>query len=137
MFVSKYGKYVKEEGEDMASIVQGIAGKKGRVHVHFGQVLEDEQDLISPEKVSQKIDQQITANYRLYPSNFTAYQELFGSKLARMLREHDALKPEDFSDKNFLLRLARVPEELRHQFLAIYANPVMRQYDVSALAEHP
>ena len=45
------GSYEKGEFEDIESIIQGIVGDKGRVHVAFGDVIE--QDFETPEELAQ------------------------------------------------------------------------------------
>ncbi|MGL4825891.1 MAG: 1-acyl-sn-glycerol-3-phosphate acyltransferase [Vibrionaceae bacterium] len=64
------GSYQKQEFEDISSIVQGITGKKRRVHVAFGEQIED--GFSTPEELAALIDQQIYANYRLFPINYLA-----------------------------------------------------------------
>ncbi|KOO10918.1 acyltransferase, partial [Vibrio xuii] len=48
-------------------IIQGIVGDKGRVHVAFGDVID--QDFDSPDALAEAIDRQIHLNYKLFPIN--------------------------------------------------------------------
>ena len=103
------GSYEKGEFEDIESIVQGIVGQKGRVHVSFGDVIE--QDFETPEALAEEIDRQIHQIYKLYPVNLLA-------------AEKDS---DDISEqvKNaFEAKLASIPEGARPYLKAMYANPV-------------
>lgn len=62
--------YNKTEFEDIESIVAGITGSKGNVHVHFGDVIES--DVEDPAELAKVIDQQIISNYKLHSSNLIA-----------------------------------------------------------------
>jgi hypothetical protein len=122
------GNYEKGEQEDVASIAQGIAGDKGRVHVTFGTPLGGGFD--TPEAVAAEVDRQIIAGYCLHPTNIYAY---------RMLHSADAPAPEDLyledgdcSQAEFEARIAAMPEAHRPYALAIYANAVVSKL---ALAE--
>ncbi|WP_293266596.1 1-acyl-sn-glycerol-3-phosphate acyltransferase [Neptunomonas sp.] len=64
------GAYEKGQHEDLESIVQGITGFKGAVHVHFGDVIVN--DYESPELLAAELDRQIHQNYFLHPSNYIA-----------------------------------------------------------------
>lgn len=66
------GEYQKAEFEDIDSIIRGITGQKGRIHVHFGEI---NQDYESPEQLAALIDQQIYQGYRIYPINQAAAGE--------------------------------------------------------------
>ena len=67
------GSYEKGEFEDIESIIQGIIGNKGRVHVGFGQVID--QDFETPEALAEEIDRQIHDNYKLFPVNLLAAEK--------------------------------------------------------------
>ena len=104
------GSYEKGEFEDIESIVQGIIGDKGRVHVSFGDVISGDFD--TPEGLAGEIDRQIHQLYKLYPVN------LFAAEKAS----------DDISEevKNaFEAKLASIPEGARPYLKAMYANPVL------------
>ena len=62
--------YTKSEFEDLQSIVQGIVGNKGRVHVGFGEPIRGE--FTTAEALAAEIDRQIHNNYRLHATNLAA-----------------------------------------------------------------
>ncbi|MBN2343476.1 MAG: 1-acyl-sn-glycerol-3-phosphate acyltransferase [Deltaproteobacteria bacterium] len=120
------GVYEKEEHEDLKSIGQGITGRKGAVHVHFGEVVAGEFE--TPEQVADAVDQQIWRNYVLHPSNLVAYEMRYGTvpdvpvgkdEEVFVLDRHVETKSE------MERRLSQVAEEQRELLLDIYANPVL------------
>ncbi len=68
------GSYDKPDNEDMQSIVAGITGQKGRVHIHFGEVLKG--DFENAKDVSAKIDESILAGYQPFATGEVAAQML-------------------------------------------------------------
>lgn len=102
------GSYEKGEFEDIDSIVAGIVGFKGRVHVSLGKPLSGDYD--SPEELAQAIDQAIHSQYRLFPSNLLAAGQADGVTADERQR--------------FEARLALMPSELRETVRAMYAKPV-------------
>ena len=128
----------------MLSITNSIIGNKGQVHVHFDKPITHESDLANINSLAEHIDRAIMTNYHLHPSNYTAYRELFNQGFSdknlsgktfsnNLPTEQHKINPKDFANKNFLLRLAKVPEELRRQVLTIYANPVIQKYNLPDL----
>ncbi|MBY7953199.1 1-acyl-sn-glycerol-3-phosphate acyltransferase [Vibrio fluvialis] len=104
-----HGKYEKAEFEDIESIIQGIVGDKGRVHVAFGSVID--QTFETPEALADEIDRQIHENYQLYPINLLAAGE-----------ESEDITPAVRAKLNE--KLAQLPEGAHAYLLDSYANPV-------------
>ncbi|UYG09343.1 1-acyl-sn-glycerol-3-phosphate acyltransferase [Halomonas sp. M4R1S46] len=115
--VHERGNYEKSEFEDISSIVAGITGHKGRVHLRFGTPLSADFD--TPEAVAEEIDRQVLAGYHLFPSHYLALEALGDAPELVDLGEVT-----DADRARFQARLAEVPEELRAWWLAQYANPV-------------
>ncbi len=111
------GGYDKSAFEDIRSIVAGITGQKGRVHLRFGTPLSADFD--SPEAVAAEIDRQVLGGYHLFPSHYLALEALGDAPELLDLREVT-----DADRARFQARLAEVPSELRDWWLAQYANPV-------------
>ena len=65
------GEYTKQIGEDDASIVLGITGYKGRVHVHFCPVLTT--GFTDTKQLAQLVAQHIWRAYRLFPAHYLAW----------------------------------------------------------------
>ncbi|MBW2621841.1 MAG: 1-acyl-sn-glycerol-3-phosphate acyltransferase [Deltaproteobacteria bacterium] len=115
-----HSRYEKGDNEDVSSIVKGVTGYKGRIHIAFGSRLEG--DFLDVKAVVRAIDNQIITNYRLWPSNLSAYGELSGNN-------SDVAAAEK---QKFLDRVNNVPEELRTFILNMYASPVRNKRAVAA-----
>ncbi|MFG6179186.1 1-acyl-sn-glycerol-3-phosphate acyltransferase [Halomonas sp. THAF12] len=111
------GVYDKSEFEDIRSIVSGITGQKGRVHLRFGTPLTSDFD--TPDAVAAEIDRQVLGGYHLFPSHYLALEAL--GDAPELL---DLSEVTDADRARFQARLAEVPTELRDWWLAQYANPV-------------
>ena len=109
------GKYEKEKYEDLISMVKGLRCQKGQVHVSIGNPLEGEYN--TPEEVAAAIDREIHLNYRLFDTNYLAYDVLEGGD---RFKDHYATL-----DRNeFLSKFAHLSEDVRSFVLNTYANPV-------------
>jgi len=127
--VETAGKFEKTDQSDIHSIVTGIVGFKGRVHVAFGKPLSINTD--DPDEVAAMIDAEILANYRLQATHYLALQ---------LLRERGLMDIPPLADEawegtiepgvreKFTQRLAGIDARLHRHFLAMYANPVIRRY---------
>ncbi|WP_338410517.1 1-acyl-sn-glycerol-3-phosphate acyltransferase [uncultured Flavobacterium sp.] len=131
--------YIKDKNEDFTTLLSGIMGQKKRIHISIGDVLESEIDQISssesnPNKqiqlLTQKIDDSILRSYKLWPTNFIAYDLLYKTNQfeAQYSQDEKQLfqrRLEMRIDDNFL--------QLKDGFLAMYANPVVNKlkYDDS------
>lgn len=116
--VSEDGSYNKSEFEDISSIVAGITGHKGRVHLRFGTPIDRSFD--TPEAVAAEIDRQVLSGYHLFPSHHLALEAL-GSHPELV----DLSEVSEADRDRFAQRLSEVPEDLRSWWLAQYANPVI------------
>ncbi|WP_372831329.1 1-acyl-sn-glycerol-3-phosphate acyltransferase [Pontibacterium sp.] len=110
------GEYEKGQFEDIESIVKGITGNKGRVHVAFGEVVRG--DFETPEAMAEEIDRQIRGNYHLHSSNLIA---------AGCGDETSAEEQAEFN-----ARLESVAPGAREILREMYANPVMNQRKAKA-----
>ncbi|MCV5639994.1 hypothetical protein OFN49_34455, partial [Escherichia coli] len=86
--------------------IQGIVGYKGRVHVAFGDVIE--QEFETPESLAGEIDRQIHNNYKLYPINLLAAGHEDSSIITEAVKRH-------LADK-----LDQLPEGARPYLVASY-----------------
>jgi hypothetical protein len=102
------GSYEKGEFEDIESIVAGIVGQKGRVHVSFGAPITE--GFSDPDELAALIDKAIWGNYRLFPGNYLA-ADVSG-------------KANTIEQAAFLTRQSEVPEEHKSIWRAMYAKPV-------------
>ena len=119
------GSYQKAEGEDDRSIVTGITGYKGDVHIAFGKPLEGEFE--DADAVAREIDKQILENYRLHTSNHVAAASIYPEMGFTQKSDENQIKRSAFMD-----RLANCDAELHEIFLTMYANPVIQQQKIRA-----
>jgi len=105
------GEYTKAKFEDMKSIVKGIVGNKGKVHVAFGEPLKGQFE--TPEDIALAIDSSIAKNYQLQATNMAAH----AIRQGQSHEEADALQQ----------RFAGLTSRQQEHALAMYVNPVLRQ----------
>lgn len=118
--VATEGHYQKSEFEDIESIVKGITGYKGRVHVHFGQCLQT--GFETPEQLAALVDAEIYQGYRLYPANLLAAGETFASQTPLDMK----------ATAEFEKRVAALPAAIREQVRQMYANPYLNAHKQKA-----
>lgn len=127
--------YKKTPEDDLRSMYTGIVGMKGRVHIAFGEILDEELKLLAEtapkadqmDVFAELMDDYIVSAYHLWPSNFIAHDLLNGTE-----QFSDKYKAEElnfFKDyMNEKLKTVPVygPDAVR-VFLEMYANPVKSQ----------
>lgn len=125
--------YKKEKNEDFITLLSGIIGQKKRIHIHVGKVLNEEIDAIVAENdnsnkqiqaLAQVIDDSILKSYKLWPTNYIAYD---------LLHKTDQYKDQYTDDEKSLferryeLKIDTTNEQMVESFLAMYANPVVNK----------
>lgn len=125
--------YKKEKNEDFVNLISGIIGQKKRIHIHVGDVLSSEIDAIKQsadntnkqiQALAQAIDDSILQSYKLWPTNYIAYDMLNNSSL--FSHEYTEKEKQVF-ERRLELRIDSDNETLREGFLAMYANPVVNK----------
>lgn len=129
---SLHSKYIKAPGEDLNSIITGVIQQKGRIHMTVGTPIVDELAAIEKtgndnDRIKQLvtlIDQQIYADYKLWPVNYIA------ADLAENSDQYRNFYTEE--EKNGFIKyieakitgLKGEPEALFSLFTRLYANPL-------------
>ena len=133
LFISRYQKYEKEPREDLHSIIHGIKQFKG--HIHFAithAISQEELDFCNHfdrnkkfEHLAEIIDKRVYLNYKLWPTNYIAYELL--NQTYRYKDQYTQEQMDNFVEymNQGLASLVGDPSELREIFLGIYANPVV------------
>jgi hypothetical protein len=112
------GSYEKREREDLISILKGINEDKGRVHFTFCEPLQG--DWVSAREVASEIDRRINAGYKLWPTNYIAYDFLFATfKYSNQYTKEER--------EAFLQRFKKLSQQLLKVVMEIYARPVMNK----------
>jgi 1-acyl-sn-glycerol-3-phosphate acyltransferase len=124
---SELGTYQKDEKSDINSIVNGMIGYKGRVHVAFGTEINFESD--DADMAAIQIDQQILDSYLLQTTNYLAWEKLRAESpadLPHVSIEEVAVSATDAQSRlRFEQQLQAVPPHIRPYLLRMYANPVL------------
>jgi hypothetical protein len=132
--------YNKRPNEDVKAMIAGISGFKGRVHLAIGKVIMPK-DLEPISKLKKKnerlkelanlIDKQIIDSYKLWSTNYMAYDLLF--KTNRFNEKYSNFEMNIF---NRLMQAKISPltgktKKLQHLYLLQYANPIINKIDLS------
>jgi len=135
VYLSQKQTYVKQAGEDIQSVLEGINQQKGRIHLAVGKpvnefIREHSADIHAQnihQQVAAYIDRQVAENYRLYPNNYVAYD------LLRAVDSNSEMYTEE--DKQAMeIRLGNLYEfmgaksdEIKNLYLQMYANPLIQR----------
>lgn len=124
----------KSAHDDVVSMQTGIMGYKGRVHYHCAPCIDDFLKNLSSDipkakvfdVIAEHIDREIFRNYRLYPSNYIAFDRLDGTKEhADKYTEQDVAVFDEYLKKQ--LAKIDIPGKdepfLLERMLTMYANP--------------
>jgi hypothetical protein len=124
--------YNKSPKEDLISMVTGLTGYKGKIHVSLGKPLHQEFDEIIHHETPKEqysslaaiIDEQIQSIIKLWPSNYIAYDSLMNTEMYTEKYNKDQKNAFlDYADKR-LDSAGLKNKESKVMFLSIYANPV-------------
>jgi 1-acyl-sn-glycerol-3-phosphate acyltransferase len=125
--------YIKEKNEDMMTLLSGIVGQKKRIHIHIGDVLEKEIDAIQENcdtsnkqivALAQAIDDSILTNYKLWPTNYIAYDILNNSTTYQDLYTENE---KSLFERRMEMRIDHNNPIAKEGFLDMYANPVVNK----------
>jgi len=118
------GAYKKHSNEDLLSIVDGIKGRKGKVHLHFGKLAGN--NFSDTKDLAQYIDAQILAGYKTFSTAKAALSLLNNEKAVSV------------TDPNFQSALKYLQNKLNNlndgegqKLLTMYANPLLRQQKIA------
>lgn len=133
--LSEKQEYVKTENEDLYSIIGGVVSKKGRIHLSIGKKINQalteidtslrKNDLLA--EIARHIDIKIQDHYKIWPSNYYAYDLLNNSS------EHNQY----YTEKDKAIFRERMDnacdvaggdkKKLTELFLELYAMPLVNK----------
>lgn len=125
--------YIKEKNEDFVTLLSGIMGQKRRIHIHIGDILDSELDVISEQTengnkriqaLAQVIDDSILTTYKLWPTNFIAYDIINKSS---QFADNYTDNEKSLFERRLELRIDENNPIALQGFLAMYANPVVNK----------
>lgn len=128
--------YIKDKNEDFINLMSGAIGQKKRIHIHIGDVLDTQLDAIKVETenttkqiqlLTKVIDHQIIKNYKLWPTNYIAYDLLH--KTDTYSSEYDDQEKQLFL-RRLEMRVDKNNEVIVQKFLEMYANPVSNKHSL-------
>ncbi len=144
---SKNPDFKKSQRDDLFSMETGILQNKGRVHFTFTDCINDEIESLRPlDKIDQLngvcaiIDKHIHSNYRIYPCNYIAYGQRFGTdRFNGMYSKEEA----DRFNNYLSTQLAKVQKEvdftlsdedyafMRSKVIEMYSNPLINKLNAT------
>ncbi len=125
--------YIKEKNEDFVNLMGGVMGQKKRIHIHVGDILDQELEEINAEfdnsnkqiqALAQVIDEEILSNYKLWPTNFIAYDLLYKTSTYQHLYTENE---KSLFERRLEMRIDHNDSLTLQSFLAMYANPVVNK----------
>ncbi|MPT32187.1 MAG: 1-acyl-sn-glycerol-3-phosphate acyltransferase [Chryseobacterium sp.] len=130
MAKSRNETYAKDDNEDFKTILSGALGQKKHIHLHAGNILNEELDNIASQyenknkqlqAIAQVIDDSIIKNYKLWPTKYIAYDLLHKTD---RYSEHYTKEEKQLFERRLEMRIDSSDETLKNSFLEMYANPV-------------
>ncbi|RYG46022.1 MAG: 1-acyl-sn-glycerol-3-phosphate acyltransferase [Chitinophagaceae bacterium] len=131
--------YIKEKNEDFQTLLSGVMGQKKRIHLHVDKVLDVEIDAVAASEdnqnrqiqaLSQVLDERIVSNYKLWPTNFIAYDLLHTTNT---FCSHYTDDEKQLFERRLEMRIDEDNPVALQGFLAMYANPVINKMKYAAV----
>lgn len=125
--------YIKEKNEDFMTLLSGIMGQKKHIHIHIGDVLNTELDQIALENdnnnkqiqaLALAIDDSILNTYKLWPTNYIAYDILNKTNTYESFYTENEKK---LFEKRLDIKIDQNNPIALEGFLNMYANPVVNK----------
>ena len=122
--------YIKDKNEDFITLMRGVLGPKRRIHIHVGDFINKEMDAIKVEfdnsnkqiqALAQFIDDSILSTYRLWPTNYIAYDIVNQTNTYSHLYSENE---KSLFERRLEMRIDHNNPLALQSFLAMYANPV-------------
>jgi 1-acyl-sn-glycerol-3-phosphate acyltransferase len=135
-----YGQ-MKTSKDDLKSMSMGMFNPKGRMRFSFGKPIEidmeetgskskEAQNKIAQE-IAEKIDQQIYANYKLWPNNYIAYDMLMQEHRFKSKYTHAEERKFKIMVEQSMVNIDFPITDIQERFLKLYANPVINKLNAT------
>jgi 1-acyl-sn-glycerol-3-phosphate acyltransferase len=131
-----YGQ-MKTSKDDLKSMSMGMFNPKGRMRFSFGKPIEIELESGNPKSkelqnkvaqdIAEKIDQQIYANYKLWPNNYIAYDMLMQEHRFKSKYTHSEAKKFEIMVEQAMVNIDFPITDIQERFLKLYATPVINK----------
>jgi 1-acyl-sn-glycerol-3-phosphate acyltransferase len=125
--------YIKDKNEDFMTLLSGVMGQKKRIHIHIGDVLNNELDEIKKgctnsnkqiQALAQVIDESVIQNYKLWPTNYVAYDILNKTDTYSHLYTSEQ---KSLFERRLEMRIDAENPVALQGLLHMYANPVVNK----------
>ncbi|MBO4392835.1 MAG: 1-acyl-sn-glycerol-3-phosphate acyltransferase [Spirochaetales bacterium] len=116
-----YDVYKKKKYADVLDLVRGLRMYKGNVHMQVGTPL-NSKTVTDPRSAVREIDRQIHTNYKLWDTNYFAYDYINGT-------DRFADKYTEMNTKGFVKHYKHLKDDVRDFVFREYANPVISMLD--------
>ena len=126
--VQKVGQYEKSQSEDLESMLQGIVGYKGRVHLSISPPLAQQHESLGD--LCQKIDEQIVSRIKVYPTHVEGVSRLAITDKSFAGLDGSGVPELEAAMTSMLADLDSCPEEEKTFFLLQYANVLKNKLEV-------
>ncbi len=128
--------FVKSAADDLRHMGTGLRGRKGRVHFAIGDVItaaqleaieKEHPKATQVEAVAALLDEQIHSNYKLWPGNFVAADELTENPIyeSKYSAEEKAIYDEYIREHISRIKIDADKDFIYNSLMEMYANPVI------------
>lgn len=133
-----YGQ-MKTSKDDLKSMSMGMFAPKGRIRFAFGDPIETHYTLAENNEqrnkyirnIAELIDEQIYKNFKLWPSNYVAYDMLMQEHRFKDRYTAEEQKRFEIMVEQALVNIDFPITDLQERFLKVYANPVINKLKVN------
>ncbi|TVR76346.1 MAG: glycerol acyltransferase [Chitinophagaceae bacterium] len=134
LYLKNKGFSIKRNKDDLRDILQGLTGIKGRIHLSLGKIVDEKLKEIATIKNKNKqlflladlIDQRIHKNYKLWPTNYIAYDRIYTPKYSEEYTKEDCeMFDEHLRKQSEKFNTAK--DEIYRLILTCYAMPVLNK----------
>ncbi len=138
LYITRYQKYEKDPNEDLQSIVKGITQMKGEVNITIAKPITREELVACNEcdrndkyvTLAKIIDERINSNYKLFKTNYIAYDMLNDTnRFSNLYTQEEKINFIKYMEKGLSV-IQGDKNELKSIFLAIYANSVQNSMNL-------
>ncbi|WP_319479424.1 1-acyl-sn-glycerol-3-phosphate acyltransferase [uncultured Draconibacterium sp.] len=131
-----YGR-AKQSKDDLKAMSMGMFAPKGRMRFAFGTPIEthfelaknNEQRNAYIRRLAEMIDDQIYKNYKLWPSNFAAYDMLMQEHRFKDRYTAEEQKKFEIMVEQAMVHIDFPITDIQERFLKLYAYPVINKFD--------
>lgn len=131
-----YGK-AKQSKDDLKAMSMGMFAPKGRMRFAFGSPIKTQFELAKNNEqrntyiheLAEMIDDQIYKNYKLWPSNFVAYDMLMQEHRFKDRYTAEEQKKFEIMVEQAMVHIDFPITDIQERFLKLYAYPVINKFD--------